>query len=137
MGCSSKERAGDCAPRYTRAQTAAEIGATPEAVRGWERSGLVGARARRYDRVRFSEDDLSRMRVIHLLVTCGYSLQAVLESLSGEGVLIAPEIGKELVSVNDCWMQSLGDAALLADKMREAAQNLKTLPLHPTFENGD
>ena len=117
--------------RFTRPQAAAQIGASDETVRGWERSGLIGTGGKRYARLRFSENDLRRMRVVQLLVTCGYSMQAVLEALSDGSVLISPEAGKDLVSIKDRWLEALGEAARRAEEMRAAALELQNPPITP------
>ena len=108
----------DRTPRYTRAEAARLVGASVEAIRGWERSGLVGA-ADFYARVRYAQSDIPRMRLVRLLLTCGYSMQAALEAMtSGGEALLAPGVWEELATVKDRWLQSLGEAAERAEQMR-------------------
>lgn len=61
---------------YTKKQAAELVGVTPEAVRNWERNGLLGQRAQ-YEKRLYSQWELNHMYVIRLLLDTGYSMMAV------------------------------------------------------------
>lgn len=61
---------------YTKKQAAALAGVTSETIRNWERNGLFRQRAQ-YEKRLYSQQELSRMYVIRLLLDNGYSMMAV------------------------------------------------------------
>lgn len=61
---------------YTKKQAAGLVGSTPEAIRNWERNGLLPQRVR-YEKRLYSQQELNCMYVIRLLLDNGYSIMAV------------------------------------------------------------
>lgn len=63
-------------PQYSKKQAAALVGVTPEAIRNWERNGLLGETTP-YRKRFYSAWAMERMYVIRLLLDNGYSMMAV------------------------------------------------------------
>ncbi len=106
-------------PRYTKKQAAAMTGATPEAIRNWERNGLLG-RYEPYQRRAYGQELLNRMYVIRLLLDTGYSMMAI------RAFLQAYEEGRpeeaELLLTNP---REGGDLCCRADRYLEALLHLR------------
>ena len=68
---------------YSRKEAAAEVGVTVEVMRNWERNGLISVprTGKKNERV-YSESEIMRMRLIHMLRQNNYSIAAILNSLS-------------------------------------------------------
>lgn len=105
--------------RYTKKQAAAMTGATPEAIRNWERNGLLG-RYEPYQRRAYGQELLNRMYVIRLLLDTGYSMMAI------RAFLQAYEEGRpeeaELLLTNP---REGGDLCCRADRYLEALLHLR------------
>ncbi len=61
---------------YTKKQAAALVGVTPEAVRNWERNGLLG-QVTAYKKRYYPPHTMERMHVVRLLLDNGYSMMAI------------------------------------------------------------
>lgn len=110
----------------SRKDVAATFGITIEAVRNWERNGLIyseskGSKAE----VLYNADDLERLNIIYMLRQTGYSIAAIHHSISmyDKGrvdkvvrALHEPE-PDELISVGDRWQHELS-------RLYAAAQNI-------------
>ena len=104
-------------------------GASPDALRNWERSGLLAIpRDEASGERRFRDSDLDRIEVIRALRTAGYSPMAILRMLqaadSGDagaaiGALADPEVDPDALSASDRWQ------ATLADHERRACEALE------------
>lgn len=102
---------------YNRRQAADLLGTTKEAIRNWERNGLIlsnksGTIGERI----FDEADLERLRIIYMLRQAGYSMSAIHRSLNMyDGgyknmvltVLSRPESEEDILSVGDRWLNAL------------------------------
>ncbi len=101
--------------RYTKKQAAAITGATPEAIRNWERNGLLG-RYEPYQRRAYGQELLNRMYVIRLLLDTGYSMMVIRAFLQAyeegrpeeaERLLTNPREGRELCYRSDRYLEEL------------------------------
>lgn len=120
--------------RYTKKQAAAMTGATPEAIRNWERNGLLG-RYEPYQRRAYGQELLNRMYVIRLLLDTGYSMMTVRAFLQAyeegrpeeaEQVLTSPREGGELCYRTDRYLeelQCLRDKAIRLKRMSAEMKN--------------
>lgn len=109
------EQAAEEDIRCSKKQAAAMVGVTPEAVRNWERNGLLGQHEP-YQKRFYGQDLLSRMYVIRLLLDTGYSMMAIKSFMrecdsgqlkSAERLLISPEESEELRYRSDRYLQAL------------------------------
>ncbi len=119
---------------YTKKEAARLVGVTAETIRNWERSGLFRQRAR-YEKRRYSRQELRRMYVIRLLLDIGYSMMAVrsffreydagdrAQALRG---LVKPEENQDLIYRADRYMETLvhtkekaRQLCAMADEMKE------------------
>lgn len=64
------------AASYTKKQAASVVGVTPEAIRNWERNGLLG-QTKAYQKRYYLKEAIERMYVIRMLLDNGYSMMAV------------------------------------------------------------
>ena len=119
---------------YTKKQAAGLVGATPEAIRNWERNGLLPQRAR-YEKRLYSQQELNRMYVIRLLLDNGYSMMAVrsfFREYDREGresamlQLMEPGEDEDLIYRADRYMETLlstqekaRQLCAMADEMKE------------------
>lgn len=95
------------------------LGITTDALRNWERNGLIEVpRDRRNGYRRYGRREISRLRVIRLLRSAGYSTTAILRSLlrldSGETTglreaLDTPPPDEDLVYISDRWLSTLAE----------------------------
>ncbi len=116
-----KQEAGTAA--VSRKEAAAAIGVTAEALRNWERNGLISVPRRGPNQKRcYGQPELERLRIIYMLRQTGYSLEAILRSLQrydrGEvgavaAALTQPVSGQELswTGVGDRWLAALSATA--------------------------
>lgn len=109
------EQAAEEDIRCSKKQAAAMVGVTPEAVRNWERNGLLG-QYEPYQKRFYGQDLLSRMYVIRLLLDTGYSMMAIKSFMrecdsgqlkSAERLLISPEESAELRYRSDRYLEAL------------------------------
>lgn len=103
--------------QYTKKQAAWLVGTTEEAIRNWERNGLI-PQAAAYQKRYYSQADVNRMYVIRLLLDTGYSIMAIsrffqkMDSgayVDAKNVLIQPEGNEDLQSCADYYLQALLD----------------------------
>ncbi len=101
--------------RYTKKQAAAILGTTPEAIRNWERNGLLGL-FEPYQKRFYGQELINRMYVIRLLLDTGYSMMAIRsfmqEYTSGragkaEMLLLNPRENEELLYRSDRYLEAL------------------------------
>lgn len=120
----------------SRKEVAELFGITVEAVRNWERNGLIfsdlsGSKNEKL----YSNTDLERIRVVYMLRQAGYSIAAIHHSISmyerGQSnmalsVLNNPE-HDELISVGDRWMYELSKLLDAAQKIPPIFEEMKML----------
>lgn len=91
------------------------VGVTPEAVRSWERNGLLG-RHEPYQKRFYGQELLNRMYVIRLLLDTGYSMMAIRSFMreydigqpeNAEKLLMSPEENGELRYRSDRYLEAL------------------------------
>lgn len=101
--------------QYTKKQAARLVGTTEEAIRNWERNGLI-PQAAAYQKRYYSQAVVNRMHVIRLLLDTGYSIMAISQFLrkmdsgayaDAKKELIKPEEGEDLQSCADYYLQAL------------------------------
>lgn len=109
------EREEEQAACYSKKQAAVLTGATPEAIRNWERNGLLG-QYEPYRRRLYGQEVLNRMYVIRLLLDIGYSMMAVkayLQAYDREGpeeaerLLVSPGEDGDLLYRSDRYLEEL------------------------------
>lgn len=101
--------------QYTKKQAAKLVGTTEEAIRNWERNGLL-PQAAAYQKRYYSQTVVNRMYVIRLLLDTGYSIMAILQFFQkmdsgthaeARKILLKPEEGEDLLSCADYYLQAL------------------------------
>ena len=109
--------------QYTKKRAARLAGTTEEAIRNWERNGLI-PQAAAYQKRYYSQAVVNRMYVIRLLLDTGYSIMAIFQFLQkmdsgayadAKNVLLKPEEGEDLQSCADYYLQALLDLQQKAD----------------------
>lgn len=100
---------------YSKKQAAALVGVTPEAIRNWERNGLLG-QYEAYQKRFYGQPLLNRMYVIRLLLDTGYSMMAIRSFMQeydnghpkrAEKLLMSPEESEELRYRSDRYLEAL------------------------------
>lgn len=117
--------------QYSKKQASEIVGVTKEAIRNWERNGLLPV-MQSYQRRYYSQDSLNRMLVIRLLLDTGYSIMAIKrfwesydlgEKDHARRILTNPIGNEELLYRADQYLQKLKglreNAKLLTDIMQE------------------
>lgn len=120
--------------RYSKKQAAALLDVSPEAIRNWERNGLL-PQASPYQKRFYGQADLDRMYVIRFLLDTGYSIMAILRFLKecsrgqeqrAGALLLCPEEAEELKYRADRYLETLQTAerksqtlCALLEEMRE------------------
>ncbi len=120
---------------YSRKEAAHILGTTIEAVRNWERNGLIYSEKTGDLRERlFDEKDIKRLRVIYMLRQAGYSMTAIHSSLSmydaGFKDRIVTSLNKpelELLSVGDNWLEALTSLERDASQIPEYITKLREI----------
>lgn len=111
----------------SKKQAAAMVGVTPEAIRNWERNGLLGHHEP-YQKRFYGQTLLNRMYVIRLLLDTGYSMMAIKSFMqecdsgqlkSAERLLISPEESQELRYRSDRYLEAL---LYLREKVRQLCE---------------
>jgi DNA-binding transcriptional MerR regulator len=107
-------------------EAAALLGVTADALRNWERNGLVNIPRDSSNSYRlFNEPELSRLRVIRVLRKAGYSMMAMLRTIhqldlgikSDLEILIGEQpIGEDVITAADRWLATLKDQKIRAEK---------------------
>jgi DNA-binding transcriptional MerR regulator len=108
-------------------EAAALLGTTVDALRNWERNGLVAIPRDRSNSYRlFNEPELSRLRVIRVLSKAGYSMMAMLRTIhqldlgirSDLEILIGEQpIGEDVITAADRWLATLKDQKVRAENI--------------------
>lgn len=103
---------------YSRKEVALLLDSTPEAVRNWERNGLITVPRLDNGKRLYGEKELEQLRVIRSLRSAHYSINAILRllkqiqqpSLDIVAILNTPTEEEDIVSVTDQLGKSLLDA---------------------------
>jgi DNA-binding transcriptional MerR regulator len=100
-------------------QAAALLQVTPDALRNWERNGLIQVPRHPHNRYRiYSGLEIGRLRVIRMLRSAGYSTMAILrmilyikEGQAGDlrQVLDTPRPDEDIYSAADRWLSTLSE----------------------------
>lgn len=128
----------DAGRKYSRQETAALIGVTPEILRNWERSSLIKVPRTGMNKTRiYGDAEIARLRIIYMLRQTNYSVSAIHRSLTLHDhgntagavlVLNQPDSNEEIMytSAGDHWLESLVTVAEQAKKIisiiKEAAK---------------
>lgn len=98
-------------------QVARLLDVTQDALRNWERNGLLRVPRNPYNRYRvYSGQDIGRLRVIRMLRSTGYSMMAILRMMhqldTGQTgnlrqVLDTPRPDEDVITAMDRWLTSL------------------------------
>jgi len=98
-------------------QTAALLQVTPDALRNWERNGLIQVPRDPFNRYRvYSGLEIGQLRVIRMLRSAGYSIMAILRMMlhvnKGQRddlrqVLDTPRPDEDIYSAADRWLSTL------------------------------
>lgn len=120
----------------SRKDIADYLGVTAEAVRNWERNGLIlpeeiGAKGEKL----YSSTDLGRMHIIYMLLQLGYSMASIHRSISmydkGHAELVASALYcqeyDDFISVGDRWLYELNKLVEAAQKIPPIIEELKNL----------
>ena len=100
---------------YSRKEAAEMVAATSEAVRNWERNGLL-PHGLPYQRRHYDQETLNRMYVIRLLLDTGYSMMAIRSFFTqydcdcksmAEVVLLSPGQSDDLIYRADRYLETL------------------------------
>ena len=114
---------------YTKKQAAELVGTTPEAIRNWERNGII-PQSEAYRKRYYSGDVLERMYVIRLLLDTGYSIMAILKFLKFMDAGKKKAAGKELTDPDGEDLQSRADYYLKAlNKVLKDSKKIENLAL--------
>lgn len=120
---------------YSKSEAAAMVGVTPEAIRNWERNGLLG-QYEPYQRRFYGQVLLNRMYVIRLLLDTGYSMMAVrgfMQEYDGghpgkaQQLLMSPRESEELRYRSDRYLEALLHLREKALKLREMKAEMENL----------
>lgn len=120
---------------YSKKEAAELLGVTPEAIRNWERNGLL-ARKPSYSRRLYRPAEIRRMYMIRFLLDIGYSCMAILRFLTAydaklnqkaTGILLGTVEDKELQSRTDQYLKSLRMARTQADTLCHLLADMQTL----------
>lgn len=110
---------------YSKKEAAELLGTTPEAIRGWERNGLLERQPAYAHRI-YGHTEIDRMHMIRLLLNIGYSCMAILRFLtafdSGDysraaKILRGNAEEEELVSRADQYLKALETGKDQADEL--------------------
>lgn len=122
-----KPQQKDDGTRYSKKQAAELVGTTPEAIRNWERNGLI-PQAKAYSKRYFNKSVLERMFVIRLLLDNGYGIMAILKFLRKMDEGDPKQAEKELTDPKGEDLQSKADYYLKAlNKVLDDAEELENL----------
>lgn len=140
---STERRVVDVGPTLRRREAARQLGVTVDALRGWERNGLVRVGRDRNGYCRYQSDALHRVAVIRSLRNAGFSVLAILrmfreyERGNVRGLrraLDRPPAGADIVYVTDRWLSTLHEHTLRARRIRrqlEAMRGARTSAMRP------
>ena len=113
---------------------AGEVDSTPDAIRNWERNGLLRVPRNPKNGYReYGPRDIGRLRVIRMLLRAGYSTMAVLRAMrhldSGgkklRRVLDTPHPEEDVLWAADHWLSTLSEQEERARKILKQLQRMK------------
>ncbi|WPC43829.1 MerR family transcriptional regulator [Clostridium sp. JS66] len=120
----------------SRKDIANYLGVTAEAIRNWERNGLiltekVGTKGEKL----YSSTDLGRMHIIYMLLQSGYSMASIHRSMSmydkGHAELVVSALDCQeydnFISVGDRWLYELNKLLEAAQKIPPIIEEMKNL----------
>lgn len=120
----------------SRKEASMFFGVTIEAIRNWERNGLINSNKKgEKGEVLYSGDNLERLKIVYMLRQAGYSMSAIYRSLSiiskdnVEDVLTSlenPNVN-EVISVGDRWLFELKKLLESAYKIPDIINEIKEL----------
>jgi DNA-binding transcriptional MerR regulator len=123
---------------YTRRQMAKQIGVTEEALRNWERNGLLRVPRVGPNRTRvYGGAERERLRVIYMLLQSGFSMSAIHHSLlrydEGDPAGVREALGTvedaedgTWTSAGDHWIEALEGARLGAEQILFLLEEART-----------
>lgn len=120
---------------YSKKEAAELIGVTPEAIRNWERNGLLAQQLPYSHRI-YRVNEIDRMYAIRFLLDTGYSCMAILRFLTqydvGErqkaaDVLLGTVDDEGLQSRSDRYLKSLERARTQADELCSFLRDMKKI----------
>jgi DNA-binding transcriptional MerR regulator len=113
------------------------VDSTPEAIRNWERNGLLTVPRNPKNGYReYGEPEIGRLRVIRLLLRSGYSTMAVLRAMrhldAGGGkklrrVLDTPDPEDDVLWAADRWLSTLAEHEARARKILAQLKRMKRM----------
>ena len=120
---------------YSKKQAAEIVGVTPEAIRNWERNGLLRQRPP-YQKRCYGQWELNRMYVIRFLLDTGYSIMAILRFLTeydgGEDskavkLLMEPEETEDLRNRADKYLETLLQTEKKANSLCDLLEEMRKI----------
>lgn len=121
--------------QYTKKQAAELVGTSEEAIRNWERNGLI-PKAAPYQKRYYSQAIVNRMHVIQLLLDSGFGIMPIFRFLQkmdsgnytdAKKLLINPEEGEDLQSKADYYLQALLALQQKADTLYCLLEEMKKI----------
>jgi len=120
------------------------VDSTPDAIRGWERNGLLRVpRDPKNGYRRYAAREIGRLRVIRLLLRSGYSTMSVLRAMrsldSGAGtkmrhVLDTPHPEEDVLWAADRWLTTLAEQEARAQKILKQLRRMTRIPIKKAVE---
>ena len=114
------------------------VDSTPDAIRGWERNGLLRVPRNPKNGYRaYGPREIGRLRVIRMLLRSGYSTMAVLRAMrsldSGAGkklrrVLDTPRPEEDVLWAADHWLSTLAEQEDRARKILKQLRRMARIP---------
>lgn len=117
-----------------RSEAAKYIGVTTDALRNWELNGLLLLKRSENGYRIYAADDLKRLKIIRILRSAKYSLEAILRLLHSidhqeehdvRTILNNPEPSEDIISVCDMLILSLEKAKMNTAELAKCINNLK------------
>lgn len=130
-----EKAASESSERYSKKQAAELLGVSGEAIRNWERNGLL-PQGERYQKRFYDAAALERMYVIRLLLDTGYSIMAILRFLAahdgGQGryaanLLLSPEESEDLKYRADRYLEALEHLKTKAETLCRFSEEMRNL----------
>lgn len=120
---------------YSKKQAAEIVGVTPEAIRSWERNGLLRQRLP-YQKRFYEKWELNRMYVIRFLLDVGYSIMAILcflteydggEESKAVKLLMEPEETEDLKYRADKYLETLLQTEKKANALCDLLEEMRKI----------
>jgi DNA-binding transcriptional MerR regulator len=125
-------------PPFSIRAAAMAVDSTPDAIRGWERNGLLRVPRNPKNGYReYGAREIGRLRVIRMLMRSGYSTMAVLRAMraldSGDRkklrrVLDTPRPEEDVLWAADLWLTTLAEHEDRARMILKQLQKMKRIP---------